>query len=83
MLLALDAITPLIILNESGEEVTDWTQPYSASNNLREQSIIQFGSNPYIDNHTAFKIIYQFDFDFDTKNYAQITLGQSNGLNLN
>ncbi|KKL49630.1 hypothetical protein LCGC14_2313590, partial [marine sediment metagenome] len=81
-LLALDAITPWKILNETGDTVTNWTQPYSSSNNLREQSIIQFGNNTNIDNYTAFKIIYKFDFDFGSNNYAQITLGRGNGLNL-
>ncbi|KKM97425.1 hypothetical protein LCGC14_1168150, partial [marine sediment metagenome] len=81
-LLALDEITPWKILNETGDTVADWTQPYSSSNNLKEQSIIEFGNNPNIDDYTTFKIIYKFDFNFGLKNYAQITLGRGNGLNL-
>ncbi|MHA2254091.1 MAG: hypothetical protein ACXAD7_27310, partial [Candidatus Kariarchaeaceae archaeon] len=76
-LLALDAIDPLEIHNQSGDVVSDldWTQPYPSSSLLRNQSLIRFESIPNIDNFTTFTVIYQFDFDFGAKNYANITLG--------
>ncbi|MFW9969076.1 MAG: hypothetical protein ACFFDF_02670 [Candidatus Odinarchaeota archaeon] len=76
-LIALNSITPIEIRNESGNVVTSWTQPYSSSENLKEQAIIEFGSNPNIENYSDFTIIYQFNLDYGENHYANITLGSN------
>jgi hypothetical protein len=83
-LFMLDTITPLEILNASGDEVTGWTQPYSGSELLINQSLIRFGSGPNIENFSTFTVKYKFDFDFGSNNYISVTLGPSldNDLNM-
>ncbi len=81
-LLALNNIEPLKIINSSGDEVVNWSQTYPVSENLQEQSVIEFDSNPNIENFTTFTIIYEFDFNFNSHNYGHIKLGSENNLNM-
>ncbi len=88
-LLALSSIAALSVKGKkNGEDYefikdVDWITPYSYLNSkeFQELSYIEFvGDTP--DVGTEFKVIYQFNLDFENKSYANLKLGSSNNINV-
>ena len=82
----LSQIEPMAITgikNKTDHEFTDWTVPYSSSNDLQEQSTIAFGTDEP-DLGSEFTVIYNFTFNFNNnKDYGVIKLGPNEGNNVN